>query len=424
MKRPRLVLVTRRFWPLVGGAERQMASLATELKRLGCDVTILTAHWESRWPSEISHHGVRVVRLPNPAVRGWGTMRYMLAIGRWLRDHRGQFDLVYVSTLRHDAYAALCVRDLDVAVPVVLRAEGVRQMGDCHWQDEAHFGHRIAKRCQKADAIVAPSPSVEEELLAAGYTNVTLIDNGVAISETVCTEEQRAVARMDLARANPDLTVADSAPVAVFTGRLHEAKGLDALLAAWPMVIAKRPRARLWLVGEGPLHPKLAAEIERRNLRRRVMLAGTFDDVEQFLRAADLFVLPAREEGTSLALLEAMAAGLPVVTTENRGNRHVIEGEGLAEKGAVEKSVVEKGPTSEVADGPRSESRGPLVPYGEAEPLAQAILQVFNEPEIARQWGAAGRRRVGEAFSIAKMAERHLKLFQRLTSDHQPTDSP
>lgn len=409
--KPRLVLVTRRFWPLVGGAERQMASLAAELKRLGCDVTILTAHWEPRWPEEISHHGVRVVRLPNPTMRGWGTVRYMLSVGRWLRDHRGDFDLVYVSSLRHAAFAAISERDLDAGVPVVLRSDGTGRLGDGHWQREATFGGRIAKQCQKADAVVAPSPAVENELLAAGFTNIERIDNGVALPSTISTAEQRAAARTDLARANPELTVAESAPVAVYTGRLHEVKGLDTLLAAWQIVLREQPRARLWLVGEGPQQRLLASQIEKLRLRRRVMLAGTFDDVDQFLRAADLFVLPASEEGTSLALLEAMAAGLPIVATDIPGNRHILSDSIHADQ-------------ADSGDGSESPSHHCLVTPGKVEPLANAILQSFDDPATAERLGTAARRRVGEAFSIAKMAEQHLELFNRLIANSSPPDTP
>ena len=117
----RLVLVTRRFWPMVGGAERAVAELAAELANRAVPVTLLTARWQPSWPAEINYRGVPVVRLPNPRLRAWGTFRYMQALGRWLRRHRDEYDLVYVSMLKHDAYAALAAVGGDA--PVVLRAE-------------------------------------------------------------------------------------------------------------------------------------------------------------------------------------------------------------------------------------------------------------------------------------------------------------
>ena len=103
----RLVLITRRFWPLVGGAEGVMANLAAEFASRGMEVTLLTAQWHPDWPVRVRYRGASVVRLSNPSLRGWGTFRYMRALERWLRHRAGQYDLVYVSMLKHDAYAAL-----------------------------------------------------------------------------------------------------------------------------------------------------------------------------------------------------------------------------------------------------------------------------------------------------------------------------
>jgi hypothetical protein len=99
VKQLRLVLVSRRFWPLVGGAERAVASLGVELVRRGAQVTILTARWEPAWPAEVTFSGIRVIRLPQPARRMWGTLRYIQALGQWIARHRGQYELVCVSML-------------------------------------------------------------------------------------------------------------------------------------------------------------------------------------------------------------------------------------------------------------------------------------------------------------------------------------
>src|SRR5262245_1682941 len=119
----RLALVTRRFWPLVGGAEVAMANLAAEFQRQGQQATIVTARWEKHWPTEVVHREVPVVRLSQPKLRGWGTLRYMYAVGSWLVAQQPKLDGVVVSMLKHDAYAAIgALRG--AGLPVVLRAEG------------------------------------------------------------------------------------------------------------------------------------------------------------------------------------------------------------------------------------------------------------------------------------------------------------
>jgi glycosyltransferase involved in cell wall biosynthesis len=385
---PRVVIITRCFWPLVGGAEVMAARLSTGLRARGAPTTLLTARWQSGWPAEIDHHGVHVVRLANPRTRGWGTWRYMQAVGHWLRQHRSTFDLVYVSMLKHDAYAAVTAARRG-RFPVVLRAEGAGLTGDCHWQLEANCGLRIKRRCQKADAFIAPSPAIERELIVSGYARrrIHYIPNGVAAPEPLA-EASRTQARLDLAEADASLAIGDDSPLAVYTGRLHAMKGLDFLIRAWPRVLSRVPNARLWLVGDGPQREELNSLIGDLGLWGFVYLAGPFDDVEEFLRAAEVFVLPSLEEGMSLALLEAMALGLPVVATAIPANEALI------------------------ADG----VTGRLTPPRDSERLADAIIELIENRPLARELGEAARRQISENYSLDRMVSGHLQLFERLLS--------
>jgi glycosyltransferase involved in cell wall biosynthesis len=381
---PRVVLVTRRFWPLVGGAEIMAARLAGALDARGAKTTILSARWQADWPAEIDRHGVRVIRLPNPATRAWGTWRYMQAVARWLRTHRSSFDVAYVSMLKHDAYAAITAAR--GAFPVVVRAEGAGLTGDCHWQLEATCGLRIKRRCQRADALVAPSPAIERELIAAGYSRrrIHYIPNGVVMPEPR-DAANRAEARADLAEADPSLAIGN-APLAVYTGRLHPMKGLDDLIRAWPRVLKELPSARLWLVGDGPHRGELNDLIGRLGLWGFVYLAGAYDDVEEFLRAADLFALPSLEEGMSVAALEAMAMGLPVIASAIPANETIV------------------------ADG----VTGRLTPPRDSDRLALLVVELFKDRQQADRLGAEARRLVADMYSLDRMVDSHLKLFDDL----------
>ena len=81
MSAMRVALITRRFWPLVGGAESVMANLATEMRRQRHQVQVVTAQWNPNWPTDFVHREIDVHRLANPAQRGWGTYRYMAHLG-------------------------------------------------------------------------------------------------------------------------------------------------------------------------------------------------------------------------------------------------------------------------------------------------------------------------------------------------------
>ena len=389
MKRLRLILITRRFWPLVGGAETVMANLAGELLRQGVRPTILTARWSKTWPETFVFEDVPVVRLSQPAQRGWGTFRYMSSLSRWLRNHQDEYDIAYVSMLKHDAYTTVGTL-LNSCKPVVLRAEGGGKTGDLHWQRTANFGSRVRARCVQADALVAISPAIEAEMIEAGYSQSRIhrINNGVSLAVNLA-PRRRALARTALAEVNPQLRLPDGARLAIYTGRLHPEKGLDFLIKAWPRVMDHWPTARLWLVGSGSHSDVLQHQIRDLGLDQHVVLTGTFDSLEDILLAADLYILPSFEEGMSVALLEAMAYGLPSVATNIPGNR-AVAGNGAA--------IL-------------------LVPAEDSVALAAAIIRLWNDPECAVRMGTAARESVKQEFSLESVTRQHLELFRRLVAD-------
>ena len=365
----KIALVSRRYPPLIGGAERVLSYLASALAAEGAEVVVLTARPEGQPASEAVGPGSRVERLATPRVRFVGTWLYMRELARWFA--RNRVDLAYVSMLKHDAYVVVG-EGRRRGFPVVLRPEGAGATGDLAWQSWGRFGRTIGRRCLRADALVAISAAVRRELLGAGYDPGRIVDlpNGVPIPSEPWGP-----------RPDPDSLRA------AFVGRLAPEKGLQALVDAWPIVLAARPEARLTLVGEGPERPRLEAQIARLGLAGAVELAGARADPSPILRASDLFVLPSREEGMSVALLEAMALGIPSVASAIPGNMALmVDGE-----------------------------HGRLAPPDDPPALARVILGHRSDPAALRMAGAA-RRRVADDFSISAVARRHLELFGRLVA--------
>jgi glycosyltransferase involved in cell wall biosynthesis len=383
----RLVLVTQRFWPLAGGAQRLTANLAIDLAGRGCEVTVLSARWNPSWPTTISLHGVPVVRMPHAPHGRWGTFRYHVSLARWLRRNADRFDLACVSTLQREAYVAL--RAVGRRMPVVLRAERPGEHGDCRWQAEARCGRRIARCCKTAAAVIAPSRAVEQELTDAGYDGqrIRRLSNGVPLPPPR-TPACRAAARAALAEAHPTLELQETAPLAVCVGGLHARRGLWTLVAAWEAIVARWPNARLWLVGEGPEHNALLRQIEMLNLTGRAMPIGAFDATDELLAAADLLVAPSPAPGTGVSLLEALAAGLPVVAADTAFHRQWIT----------------------------AGREGLLVPPEDTAALSAAVHRLIDEPQLAAALGASARQRAEAEFPLAKMTEEHLTLFRQLTS--------
>lgn len=178
------------------------------------------------------------------------------------------------------------------------------------------------------------------------------------------------------------------AQVLLSVGRLHVQKGYRYLLAAVPHVLRAQPYAHFVWVGTGPQERQLRAAVKREGLAGRVHLLGRRTDVPDLLAAAHALVLPSLFEGLPLVVLEAMAAGRPVIGT----------------------AVV--GTTEAVMDG----VTGRLVPPADPAALATAILELLASPAMAQRWGAAGRRRFLERFTAARMAQQTAAIYRDLLS--------
>ncbi len=371
----KIALVTRRYPPLIGGAEKVLSYLAPALAEAGAEVAVVTARppgmaVPGREEVPTAAGRLVVTRLATSPARFVGTWLYMRNLRRWFA--RNPIDLAYVSMLKHDAFVAVGAGRRH-GFPVVLRPEGAGATGDLAWQRWGRFGRAIGRRCRRADAVVSISRAITDELRADGYepSRIRELPNGVPVPPGPW-------------RPRPDWP---SRPRAVFVGRLALEKGLDTLIASWPIVLGRHADARLILVGEGPERPALEAQVERLGLRDAVAMPGARDDPSAMLRAADLFVLPSREEGMSVALLEAMALGLPLVASAIPGNRRLIN----------------------------DFAQGRLAPPGDPAALASAILDQWSDFDRAVAMGRAARERVARDYSIAAVARAHLELFEQLS---------
>ena len=181
---------------------------------------------------------------------------------------------------------------------------------------------------------------------------------------------------------------------AVMVGRLSPEKDVETLIRAMARIVQARPSFRLEIAGDGvcrPLLEKLAAEL---GLENHVRFLGNVRDVAAVLARGCLFVLPSLTEGISLTLLEAMARGLPVVTTRVGGNPEVV------------------------AEG----QTGLLVPPGNPDLLADAIVRMVSDVTTARRMGEAGRRRVEECFDTREMVRRYESLYEGFRPETRSID--
>lgn len=170
----------------------------------------------------------------------------------------------------------------------------------------------------------------------------------------------------------------------IMVGRLSPEKGVDTLLKAVALVVRDHPAFRLQVAGDGVCLPALREQAAGLRLNGNVDFLGERRDVPALLAQASAVVLPSYSEGISLALLEAMARGLPVVATRVGGNAEVV------------------------ADG----ETGFVVPARSPEALADALVRLHRDPQQGRRMGEAGRRRVERHFDVRQMVREYEALYE------------
>ena len=173
----------------------------------------------------------------------------------------------------------------------------------------------------------------------------------------------------------------------VTISRLQERyKGHDVFLNAWQVVVQRFPDAVALLIGEGQARAELEQRVAELGLGQAVRLLGSRDDARALLGLVDLVVHPSQQEGFSNAILEAMAAGKPVVATDVGGNPEAV------------------------VDG----VTGLLVPPGDPGGLATAIIRLLGDPASREAFGKAGRARAAELFTLDGMIRKYEGLYERL----------
>lgn len=177
------------------------------------------------------------------------------------------------------------------------------------------------------------------------------------------------------------------APVLLALSRLHPKKGLDTLLYA----AKKLPGVYVWLAGEGPLHGELVALAKKLELEDRVRFLGWRTDRGALLRAADVCVLPSRYEPFGTVILEAWAAGTPLVAAASAGPAAYV----------------------------KNERNGLLVPIDDVEALATALDRAVKEEALRHKLIAEGHDTYAGGFTRKAVTERMIALYERLIAEHK-----
>jgi glycosyltransferase involved in cell wall biosynthesis len=209
---------------------------------------------------------------------------------------------------------------------------------------------------------------------------IRTIRNGIRLDQFSFSNDERG-------RVRESLGLSQDTPCLVNVASLSEKKNQDLLLRAMAEIVSRQPRAVLLLVGDGPLREKLKQTAIELCIDDHIVILGKRNDIPQILHASDIFVLSSTREGLPLALVEAQACGLPAVSTR---------------VGGVDEVVLHK-------------KTGLLVPAGDTQAFANAVIKLLEQPETARAMGVAGKERMLRCFDAESCIGAYRTIYEQPT---------
>ena len=363
----------------IGGAEKILYYTATGLDYNKYDISVCSLKNKGEIARALEKQGIEVCCLHmGGRERFLGWLSSIIALIR-LFPYLIRIRPTIVHSFLFRANILARIAGYLTGVPIVISS--VRVMGG--EKKYFHYVERITSFM--VDHYVTVSESVKRYIIDKSKISaekISVIYNGVNIKSQDNSYEQ-----------NPKMPfkIKDKDRILMTVGRLHKQKGHCYLIQAVSKVRKEFPKVKLLVTGEGEEENNLKKLVKSLDLMNEVIFAGLSSDIERILPMAELFILPSLWEGLPNALLEAMAAGKPVVATKVGGIPEiVVHGE-----------------------------TGVLIPPRDTDALAAVIIDLLQNRLKAKDMGEAGRIRAGKRFSIYKMIEKTENLYQELSKKKQ-----
>jgi len=360
----------------VGGSERQVAEVAVRLAARGHDVTVGCLKKQGFFLRQIEDAGIEVIEFsPGSSMLGLKGMRAIVRLTRYLKA--AKFDVVQT----HDLYSNLLAIPAAWLARVPRIASSRRDLGSWWWYTPRN--RKVLRLIQRlSHVVVANSNGVRDYLINDdGFrpSHVRVLYNGIDVARFANT---RAMRREVLPNC-------ESKQLVVVLANMHShTKGHEHIITAAPSVCLAFPQCVFVLVGDGELRAEFEQRVREIGLEQNFIFLGSRNDVPAILMSCDIGLLASRAEGLPNAVLEYMAAGLPVIATSVGGIPELVGNSGAAL----------------------------LVPPCDPVGLAGALMKVLAETATAKEMGAAGRERVRERFSF----DRLLNDLEGLYSEIKP----
>jgi glycosyltransferase involved in cell wall biosynthesis len=267
---------------------------------------------------------------------------------------------------------------------IIHHVNKIPYVSTCH----GFFKPRISRKIFPCwgQRVIAISESVQRHLIedfGLSESQISCVTHGVESMNKQWDEERRN-RRQEILKG-----VGGSSVILGTVARLSDVKGLDILIRSMPLIINAVRNVKLVIAGEGKEKISLQSLTKSLDLEKNIMFVPLVNQVDDILSSFDIFVMPSRQEGLGLSVLEALSRGLPVVASDVGGLKSLI----------------------------RHQQTGLLVPAEDPRALAQAVIELIRNPNKAKAYGSAGRIFVKENFSLQTMIEKTISVYQEAINE-------
>ncbi len=374
-----LFVITQGHW---GGAQRYVFDLARNFTANGHRVEVAVGDQPGqRLQQQLETAGITVhqlrhlVRPVSPAQDFLAVLELRKLIGS------GRYDVVHLNSSKAGVVGSIAASTIGrkSRPKIVYTAHGWVFVEPLSPARRWMYRTMEAATAAAKDAIICVSQQSKDDALTAHVGKPEQMEViPIGLDRADLTFMPRDEARAELCRL-AGISDSPETRLAVTIANYYATKGIDLLLAAWPRVLEKHPDAHAIVLGDGPLAADLQRQLASAGIAERFHLPGAVPDAYRLLLGADLFVLPSRKEGLPYALLEAQAAGLPIVASEVGGVPAAL------------------------ANG----RAGLLVPPGAPGDIAAAVASLLDDPSLGQRLATAAR----SSHTLANMAEATLACY-------------
>lgn len=347
----------------IGGGEKHVIDLTNALAQLGHDLFAALASSSPVAKHLIELPADHIVEMP---MRNSLALSTAMNLARLVREHKIQIVHAHIA------------RDYPLAGLIAGRG-GAELVLTRHVLFPLSRIHRLTLR--RAKTVIAVSHAVAESLRARRIfrdEQIVIIQNGIDVTRFDTQPQIENTARLRVGTA----------------GHLGPIKGLDDFVRVAALVAAERADVDFVIAGEdksasGEHRRALASLTRQLGLQKRIQLLGWVEDITCFLSTLDVFVSPARAEPFGLAIVEAMAARIPVIATMSEGAQEIIE----------------------------PQVTGVLVPIGDVAQMANAVLQLLSDHVLRKRLSQNARQAVVERFSLERMVESTESVYRAASTE-------